>query len=218
MSTPAHMAAACLAHFVANDDPRKGAYAAELLSTPEYAAVDVSHVGLAPASESTEGDRQQVLSLLGAFGEDVKLVDIIPRVVAMLREVRADERGRATPAASTELTDPAPFLDRLKRQPSRGSRIDASAFLSAFATPTQHELAHLLDMVRERNAIDVTALDRITASLADKLASMRSPAPMPDQIRGLIYAHLEEAVLRIASANQTYAVILNVLNDSKEGR
>ena len=43
-----------------------------------------------------------------------------------------------------------PFLDRLKAQPSRDSRLDASAFLSEFEAPTQHELAHLLDMVKER--------------------------------------------------------------------
>jgi hypothetical protein len=40
-----------------------------------------------------------------------------------------------------------------------------------------------------------SALDRIAASLADKLASMRNP----EQIRGLIYAHLEEAVRVSAS-------------------
>jgi hypothetical protein len=66
----------------------------------------------------------------------------------------ADEKeGAAVPrtaeAQPDELTDPTPFLDRLKGKPSRDSRIDAAAFLGERPTPTQHDLAHLLDMVKE---------------------------------------------------------------------
>ncbi len=48
MTTPAHRAAAYLAWMVLANDERAKAYAAEILETPEFAAVDTTHLETKP--------------------------------------------------------------------------------------------------------------------------------------------------------------------------
>ena len=109
-------------------------------------------------SERIESENYTARARLDAVGPAEPLTEIVAVMPTKGDRWGAVHVGQAThyvarPTAEQRLgeaQDPTPFLDRLKGQPSRDSRIDASAFLSEFATPTQFELAHLLDMVKER--------------------------------------------------------------------
>jgi hypothetical protein len=69
MSSDAHRAAAYLAQFVVTGDARTAEYAKEILDTPEYASVDVSHLGQRRASATPV--REIPAELAALVGEDV---------------------------------------------------------------------------------------------------------------------------------------------------
>lgn len=90
--TPGHRAAAYLAWFVRTGDPRAAEYAEEILDTPSYASVDVSHLRLRSRNDAEpfDGELGAGLALSAVLGPEDNA-----KIMALLLEVTGIQHAPA---------------------------------------------------------------------------------------------------------------------------